>query len=783
MYEALIPGIQKSRPVRRRKARFRFRFFVREKGTPMARHTMEIFLFFFLCLSECFQLPSPFAVCAVSAYLFCEKRLLYPTIGMLCSLALRLFWGADPDIWQYIGLGVLLLGKFYPPRAIWAASVYTACALSLRLFALIFMPTTQEAMILCTVSLMVGILCTPAICHAVQLAEQHRGRLHVDDLLCAMVLGAVMLSGAGRVGIGIVNIGFILSGCVILLAAIIGGSMGAVCAGLVCGISLALCGHSDGYVVCFAFSGIVCGLFHGHKRGALAVVYLLCSLFASYAIRFQLDYPFIAAAVISSILFFLIPDRIITSVYTAVTLVSPDAANNEAAYAQHMRAQWVGNLSALAQQLPEVRLPQPGETELLEDIVTRMCDGCDQLPKCWHENADQTRACMHAYFVKGDNASRMEDCPRRDAWPVLALENERMDQQRLLRYAYAKREREATRTHLTAIAQAMTRISREGGQCDSDDDRLRGEAEFVMRRLRISGRILYALRVSRHIRIALRYEPTLTRQKQLQHFCETLSHQLGIPLHIAQRSKDIILFEETPPMTVECFHLSASSGDGNGINGDSVLTRTASGGMEIAMLSDGMGHGDQAHTESQETLELLSLCLDAGYTVPAALDAINCIMLNATDGEQYATVDLCVADLWQRTATLDKLGACPSLLISGESLRVLESSALPLGILPEIETSSHVFAFGDGDMLIQFTDGLSDACGGVQALERQAELILRDKLHRSPEAVCTALMSAAMRRSGGVPQDDITVVCMLFKKRQAKRRERELPPEEYSAQY
>ena len=158
--------------------------------------------------------------------------------------------------------------------------------------------------------------------------------------------------------------------------------------------------------------------------------------------------------------------------------------------------------------------------------------------------------------------------------------------------------------------------------------------------------------------------------------------------------------------------------------------------------------------------------------MPAALDAINSVMLNCTDGEQYATVDLCVADLWQCTATLDKLGACASLLISGNTLRVLESSALPLGILPEVQASSHTFAFGDGDMLIQFTDGLSDACGGMQALERQAELILHDQLHRSPEAVCTALLSAAMRRSGGVPPDDMTVLCTLFKKRGGRRRDR-----------
>ena len=151
-------------------------------------------------------------------------------------------------------------------------------------------------------------------------------------------------------------------------------------------------------------------------------------------------------------------------------------------------------------------------------------------------------------------------------------------------------------------------------------------------------------------------------------------------------------------------------------------------------------------------------------------------MLSSTDGEQYATVDLCVADLWQNTATLNKLGACASLLISGSTLRVLDSSALPLGILPDVKASSHTFAFGDGDMLLQFTDGLADACGGMQALERQVELLTRDRLQRSPEAVCSALMSAAMRRSGGVPEDDMTILCTLFKKRQSKRREKVPPP-------
>ena len=767
----MTTGVQRSRAAARRRKKPRPRLVMRERTPALAQHMAEVLLFFFLSLSECFRLPSPFAACALSAYLLHKKKLVFPVLGLGAGLGLRLLWHAQPDLWQYIGLALLLLTRFRPPRAPWMASAYTACALSLRLFALMLSPATQEAVILCTVSLLVGTLCTPAICRAVELASQPRTRLHMDDLLCAVVLCAVMLSGAGRVALGPVNIGFILSGLAILLAACIGGCAAAVTAGLLCGISLALCGHADGYVVCYASSGILCGLFYGRKPVILCLVYLLCSLFVSYAVRFSFDVPFLTAAVLSCGLFLALPRRSIAGAFSLVRRFSPDAAANEAAYAQHMRAQWVGSISRLSQLLPEVRVKEPDPEERTEDIVARLCEGCDRMPQCWHEQSEETKAALAHYFFDHDPTARPEACLRRDSWPALALENERAQQQYALRCAYAQREREATRTHLSAIAQAMQRLSQEGAQCDRDDELLRGEAEFLLRRMRVAGKVIYALRVSRHVCVALRYEPQLTRQRQLERYGEELSRVLDVPLHIAQRSKDIILFEETPPMQAECYHLSASAGDGRGANGDAVLMRTALGGLELAMLSDGMGHGEEAHAESEKTLELLSLCVDAGYTLPDALDAINCIMLSSTDGEQYATVDLCAPDLWQGTAEVYKLGACPSLLISGASLRVLESSALPLGILPGVRSCAHRFAIGDGDMLLQFTDGLSDACGGVHALEQQVELLMRDRLHASPEAVCTALISAAMRRSGGVPQDDMTILCTLFKKRQPGKRE------------
>lgn len=775
MPQAMQRIVRMKRSARRcRRNRLPLRLFLRESGPSLAADCAQAFLFFFLSLSECFRMPSPFAVCALCAWLYTRRPLSFPACGLTLSLALRLLWGASPDYAQYAACVLLMLASLRPPRTVWSAAVYAACALALRCLALWLSPDTQESMILCFVSLIVGILCTPAFCHAAMLAQEKRARMRIDDLLCCLMLAAVLLCGAGRVAVGMVNIGFVLSGLCILLSACVGGCTAAVCAGLIAGVSLSLCGHPDGYVVCFAFSGIVCGLFYGRKRGILCLIYLLCSAFTSYAVRFSLDYAYMTAALLCCGMFLVIPRRMVSSVYAAVRRMSPDTADNASAYAQYMRAQWTGNLLRLSHLLPPVRLSVPDEEEQVEDVMERMCTGCDQLAQCWHDHAQDTKALLLDYFVHGNRAARMAECPRAEAWPALALDCERAAQQRTLRCAYAQREREATRTHLSAIAQAMSGLSNHQF-CERDDDALTGEAAYLLRRMRVPGRLLYALRINHHIALALCFEAPLTSQRMLERYCDALSEQLGTALHIAHRSKDTIQIEETPPLMVECYHLSASAGDGRGENGDSLLLRSASGGTELSMLSDGMGHGSQAHEESAKTLELLSLCLDSGYGVSEALSAINCIMLSSTDGEQYATVDLCVSDLWQGKVTLDKLGACPSILICGDQMRVLESSALPLGILPAVQSSSHAFSVDNNDMVIQFTDGLADACGGMRALEGQVRLFMRDQLHRSPETLCTALMSAAMRRCGGVPQDDMTICCTLYKRRKSKRRGEESP--------
>ena len=92
-------------------------------------------------------------------------------------------------------------------------------------------------------------------------------------------------------------------------------------------------------------------------------------------------------------------------------------------------------------------------------------------------------------------------------------------------------------------------------------------------------------------------------------------------------------------------------------------------GRFVAALSDGMGHGNQAAMESRQAVELLRMCLDAGYDRAQTLTAVNGMMLLVGQGERFTTmVDLFLLDLWTGKASLDKLGAAGSDPMQAEGL-------------------------------------------------------------------------------------------------------------------
>jgi len=176
------------------------------------------------------------------------------------------------------------------------------------------------------------------------------------------------------------------------------------------------------------------------------------------------------------------------------------------------------------------------------------------------------------------------------------------------------------------------------------------------------------------------------------------------------------------------------------------------------MLSDGMGHGANAHVASNKTLELLLLCMEAGYSRRQAITAVNGMMLTAMEEDRFATVDLFDFSLWTGEVLSEKLGACPSWVVRGNYLKEIEGSSLPLGILENVQPTSQSFRMHSGDILIVMSDGVTD----VLTRSEQMERAILDSLYIQPQRMADALLRSALLAGGGTPRDDMTVITLLM---------------------
>lgn len=213
------------------------------------------------------------------------------------------------------------------------------------------------------------------------------------------------------------------------------------------------------------------------------------------------------------------------------------------------------------------------------------------------------------------------------------------------------------------------------------------------------------------------------------------------------------VFEQAPALALEV-GASLRSCSGEEVAGDSYVSRLLAGGRHVLALSDGMGSGVSARQESYAALALMVESLRAGYTRAQALDVVNALMLMCTGREMYATMDLCVIDLHTGETAFEKMGACPSYVVRDGEVRSIGADTLPVGVLPDAESSSLRMTLRPGDVVILATDGVTDAFPGGEGGLRAAIAKLY-WLH--PQAVGDKLIAQAV--GAGVPRDDMAVLC------------------------
>ena len=722
---------------------------------------------FFLSFADVMGIPSGLQAAWMAALAVMGESLLWPAGGWVLALVMRLVWGLPLRLELLLTLGVMLLAPLVIfRRGAWAMMGWTAMSLLPTAVLGIFTGTAADGLrgIACVA---VSALSAPVMLRGLRALQSGKP---MDGMEARVALGytvGMLLCGGGRMLLFGLNLGVLGAAWITLCMGLYLGVAAGAVTGMASGLVLALQGLPVNLSVALGVGGFLGGMVQSLGRRWLTCVCFalgsaLTMLLSGTAAQGSLWAVLGASAVM--ILLGRTPAEAVQALFRRFVAERPSAGD---AYASSALASWEKVVEAMAR-----AVPSPVEGEEKRDGAwwkEHLCAGCQEEEEC---PCMLTEKAVHQ--AEAVWADRQQD---EEAWSQ-ALDKLRglgcgrlyqlwqgMEEMRQAEAVKARQiqkacyQRDMLVTHMEAMAGAARRFA----QLSSGESWWDGVSAKQLRKrlseLAFPATLVYARRVQGHAQAAFELHRSLEADAQAQELREIAAQVLDIPMDVAKVEEARVLLTETPLWAVES-GMAACGVDGSRENGDTYWLGQLADGRYLAALSDGMGHGALARQESGQTVTLLRLCLEAGYTRAQTLTAVNGMMLLASRGERFSTVDLVTIDLWTGQATLDKLGAAASRLLRGRSMTELTGDALPLGILETVDSRTCMLRLHAGDELVLMTDGVEDAFAGKTELDDA----IRDATSEpSAQAAADRLLRMAREAQGG-RKDDMSVVVLRMSK-------------------
>jgi sigma-B regulation protein RsbU (phosphoserine phosphatase) len=156
------------------------------------------------------------------------------------------------------------------------------------------------------------------------------------------------------------------------------------------------------------------------------------------------------------------------------------------------------------------------------------------------------------------------------------------------------------------------------------------------------------------------------------------------------------------------------------------------------------------------------------FAMRVVMARVNKLIHKSTDGERFITTFYGLIDPENKRLLYIIAGHNPPLLLRADGTsRQLEHSGLPLGIFEDSRYSESVVDFQSGDILVLYTDGVTEARNaadksfGVEKLEQT----VRKTSLMAARAICEAVAEAVREHSAevGGPEDDLTISIIKVK--------------------
>ncbi|RDI38422.1 stage II sporulation protein E [Falsibacillus pallidus] len=631
---------------------------------------------------------------------------------------------------------------------------------------------------------------------SIPLLSMHKRKksLKTEEVVSLIIMLASVMTGTIGWTLYDLSIEHILSRYLVLLFAFVAGATVGSTVGVVTGLIFSLANVSSFYQMSLlAFSGLLGGLLKEGKRTGTAAGLLIATLLIGMygeteGSLMQTIYESCAAI----FLLYLTPQNLAAKLAKHIP-GTPEYAQEQQHYMRKIRdvtanrvEQFSSVFQALSKSFSQYDEKKDSDYEdheldmFMSNVTEKTCQTCFKKDHCWSRNFEETYELMKTVMYEvetGEGVISHRTSRDLDKHCVKAQKVQDAVQKELTYFQANQKLKKQVQESRKLVADQLLGVSEVMGDFAREIQREREnhhkQEESILEALEefgieIEGVEIYSLEQG-NVDIDMTIPYCHGRGECEKLIAPMLSDITGESI-IVQKEECAkypngfcqVTFRSAKAFVVDTAVAHAAKGGGL-VSGDCYSTIELGPGKFAIAISDGMGNGERAHHESNETLRLLQKILQSGIEEKVAIKSINSILSLRTTDEIFSTLDLAMIDLQDASVKFLKIGSTPSFVKRGDKVFKIEASNLPMGIIQDFDVDVVSDQLKAGDLLIMMSDGVFEGPKHIENYDAWMKRKVRELQTDDPQEIADLIMEEVIRTRSGSIEDDMTIVVAAIK--------------------
>lgn len=620
-----------------------------------------------------------------------------------------------------------------------------------------------------------------------------------EEIVCLIILLASVMTGTVGWVVYDLTIEHILARYLVLLFAFVAGAAIGSTVGVVTGLILSLASVASLYhMSLLAFSGLLGGLLKDGKKIGTSIGLLIGTLLIGlYGEGANAIWIYVTESLIAIFLFLLTPKSWLEYIARYI----PGTVEHSTEQQQYLRkirditAARVEQFSHLFQTLSNSFSMTPSQIDeedrerevdlFLSNVTEKTCQACFKKERCWVKNFNKTYETMENIMTEIEENGEVKNKALFADWKRACVKHDKVIQvitSELSKWEVNKKlrkqvieSRKLVADQLLGVSQVMYDFAKE---IQKEKEANHVQEEEMLDALRGAGLEIGHIDIFRleqgNIEIEMSVAPDQGVGQCEKVIAPMLSDILKETIVVKSEEHGFypngyshVSFGSQKKFIVDIGVATVAKG-GAWVSGDSYSTIELGSGKYAIAISDGMGNGERAHLESNETLKLLQKILQSGIEETVAIKSINSVLALRTTDEIFSTLDLAMIDLQDASAKFLKIGSIPSFIKRSHHVMKIEASNLPIGMIQEFDFDVVNEQMKPGDLLVMMSDGVFEAPKHVENKELWMKRIISEVKANDPQEVADLILERVIRSGHGEIADDMTIIVAKVKRNMPK---------------